>query len=58
MSQLNFFTPVHYGSFANTSEKKAIQVIDDYFYVSGQKAVVIGKIDERTEQVVYCKSTL
>ena len=56
MPKIHFFTPIHYGSQANTAEEKAIQDIDNYFHMGGKKAVVIGKASNGNEIVRMTKS--
>ena len=53
MSEINFFTPIYYGAHANSTKEKALQNIDNYFYICGKKAVVIpGRTDDGKEKVM------
>jgi hypothetical protein len=56
MSAINFFTPIYYGEQAKTSKEKALQNIDNYFHILGNKAFVIGRNQAGQEEVVLKKS--
>ncbi len=54
MSEIKFFTPIHYGALAKSAEEKAIENIDNYFNICGKKAVVIpGRTDDGKEKVIF-----
>ena len=40
MSEIKFFTPIHYGALAKSAEEKAIKNIDNYFNICGQKRLL------------------
>lgn len=57
MSEISFFTPIHYGSQAKTAGEKAIENIDNYFHISGKKAVVIqGRTEDGKEKVLLSET--
>ncbi len=56
MSEINFFTPVHYGIEAKTNKQKAIENVDNYFHLGGKKAVVIRSSQNGAENIVLSKS--
>lgn len=52
MSGLGFFTPICYGPYANTLEKKAIENIDNYFHFWGKQARIFpGHTSDGKERV-------
>lgn len=54
MSEINFFTPIYYGSLAKTTKEKAIECIDSYFHFYGRRANVLpGRTEEGEEKVVF-----
>lgn len=58
MSKISFFTPIYYGSEAKTAKEKAIENIDNYFHLTGKKAVVIQSrtLNQKHEKVLLSKT--
>lgn len=53
MSEINFFTAIHYGVHAKSIEEKVIEKVDGYFHSCSKKAVVIpGRTDDEKEKVI------
>lgn len=55
MSEINFFTPIHYGTEAKTAKERAIQDIDNYFHLGGKQAYVLSSRRDQAEEVILSK---
>ncbi len=57
MADIKFFTSIYYGPQAKTFSEKALEKVDNYFHITGKKAVVIpGRSLEGKERVILSNS--
>lgn len=56
MTELTFFTPVSYKNIEAPLKSRMLQKVDDYFYLGGKKAYVIGNSKNGTNKVVLTES--
>ncbi len=53
MSNLSFFTPVEFQNSPTFIPPFVLEKVDDYFYLGGEKAIVIpGRVNQRNEKVI------
>lgn len=56
MSKVSFFTPISYQTISNSEKSPLLEKVDDYFYLCGKKAHVIGLTKNKQEKVVLSES--